>query len=141
MKRRIYPSRNELPVPVEELHLAPSSLDSEETLNLSNHHMLFPIDRYRNDLIFASLRNLERLQVVLLRDQHMIGRTALHSLYRPPVVPSHKKAMEVLEETFLLGEKFKVWDPEAKTHTLIPFSEEHWEALKKGYDKKNEKSG
>ena len=70
----------------------------------------------------------------MLKDQHNMGRTALHSLYGPPAMPTLAQAMEQIEEAYLLEERLKVQTDIGK-YTLRRISPKYFERLKNHYDK------
>lgn len=126
-----YPTRNGLPLSVEEIGLAPSALPLDQQI-LSNHHYLFDGYLYAPDFILNSLRNLETMQIRLAEDQHRLGKTALHNMYGPPPVPSHTVAMNRLDEAFQSGERFKIRIP-IQGYMYLSFSPEHWQTLQEAY--------
>lgn len=133
-----YPTRNNLPIPAEELDLAPSRMNPEREKNWSFHHRHFNSGWYKQDFIFNSLRNLEGEQDTLLRDQHNLGKLALHSLYDPPERPTYRTAMDRLEEAIETGEYFRIWNIKKKCYETIPFDRMCWNALKKYYKAQND---
>lgn len=129
-----YPTRNGLPISTAELGLEPSRMNPDKKRSWSNHHLHFNSGFYKSDFIFNALRNLEGEQEPLLKDQHNLGRVALHALYSPPERPTHAIAMDRLEEGVETGEHFKVWDIRKKKYVTIPFDRACWEALKRYYN-------
>lgn len=138
MEKRPYPTRDGLPVPVEELGLEPSRFNLVHIQNYSNHHYLYGPDFDESDFILSNLRNLEALQILLPKDQHNLGRKALHHLYSPPELPSYKVAMDVLEGCHMTGGRFKLYDTKAERYVYVPFSNTRWKKLQKAYNLKNE---
>ena len=126
-----YPTRNGLPLSVEEIGLAPSVLPIDQQI-FSNHHYLFDGYHYISDFILNSLRNLETMQILLAEDRHRLGETALHTIYGPPPIPSHAVAMNRLDEAFQSGERFKIRIP-SQGYTYFSFSPEHWQTLEEAY--------
>ena len=131
---RPYPTREGLPIPVEEIGLRKSQLNPNKEHNYNNHHIYWARSRYEKDPIYQCLRGLERSQVMMLKDQHNMGRTALHSLYGPPAMPTLAQAMDQIEEAYLLEERLKVQTDIGK-YTLRRISPKYFERLKNHYDK------
>lgn len=139
---RPYPLQdNGQPVPVEELGLEPSRLDPRKFGSLSLHHYWFNSGFYESDFIFNSLRNLKGEHVWMLKDQHNLGRTALHAVYGPMEHPTYEYAMDRLEEAVEVGEPFEVWDRRQKKYKDIEFDRACWAALKRYYNTVTERNG
>lgn len=131
---KAYPTRWGMPLSTAEIELPQSELDPNNDYNWNNHHLFFSASTYRHNLILNSLRNLEKSQERMLKDQHNMGRLALHSLYMPFKPPSLSQAMERLEEAYQDGEQFKVYDQEAKLYLFHDFTPVHYKQLQICYN-------
>lgn len=126
---RAYPTRNGVPVHVDEIGLAPSRLDPSLESSYNNHHYYFESTFYRPDFIFNALRNLEFNQERMLRDQHNMGKLALHTLFGPPERPTYEYAMDRLDIAHQTGERFKIWDKVQKRYVYQDLTDIHWKQL------------
>ena len=101
-----YPTgRNGMSLPVCELELPPSKLDLREDHSWNNHHMQWERRKYGQHLIYQTLRNLDRLQIVLPVDVH----NSLHDKYSPPEMPSLKQASDEIMEAWDELEGIKIY--------------------------------
>ena len=130
---RPYPTRDGLPVSTSELNLPPSRLSPKNEKNFNNHHLFFSKRAYLSDPILTALRNLDRSQEMLPKDQHNLGKLGLHSVYSPPKIPSRKRAMEEIEEAYLNNEKLKIRDRDLGKYALTDISEDYWRQLQDIY--------
>lgn len=126
---KAYPTRYGMPISTRELELSKSRLDPNKQSNHNNHHLHYEAPFYRADFIFNSMRNLEDEQEDMLKDQHNMGRLALHSIFSPPEPPTHKIAMDRLDIAHETGEQFKVYDLEQRKYVYYPFTDIHWKQL------------
>lgn len=126
---KAYPTRFGAPISSTELDLPPSHLNPAVESNYNNHHLYFEAAFYRSDFIFNALRNLEFNQEWMLKDQHNMGRLALHSLYLPPERPTYADAMDRLDEGHEVGERFKVYDHDQHKYVYQNFTDIHWKQL------------
>lgn len=130
-----YPTRNHLPISTRELDLPRSELDPTQRGNTQNHHLYYYSPRYKGNIILNSLRDLDYSQERLARDQHVLGKLALHNVYTDGVpVPPMKIAMDRLEQAFESGEVFKVYDIQERRYVYKRFTKEHWSALQQAYN-------
>ena len=136
-----YPSREGVPVHPDELNLAPSRLDPDSGYNYNNHHLYFNKSSYLGDSIFTDLRNLESSQVRMLKDQHNMGKYALHTLYLPPERPTLEQAMDTLEMAYATGEKLKTWNQNLNLYTTRTYTAERWKRALKEYNRRNRLRG
>lgn len=129
-----YPvDRDNRPVMPHELGLAPSQLDPDLPENWNNHHLRWTAREYASRPVMAPLRLLEFEQVGMLKDQHNMGKLALHYLYLPPPMPTLKQAMNRLEVAYESGERFKVYDKNIWAYTHEEFTRDKWEQIKREY--------
>lgn len=130
-----YPTRNHLPVSTNEIILPKSNLNPYDHKSFHNHHLFYYSGVYRQDVVLNSLRDLEGNQERIFKDQHVLGRLALHNVYRGGVpAPPHRIAMDRLEEGFETGERFKVWSDVDRRYLHHEFTEEIWESLQEYYN-------
>lgn len=130
-----YPTRNHLPVSTEELDLPETRLNINNRKNIQNHHLFYYSGRYKGHIILNSLRDLEGNQEPLPKDQHVLGKFALHNVYRAGVpVPPMDVAMDRLEQGYEGGERFKVWNIKTRRYEYYDFTDEYWQRLKDVYD-------
>ena len=128
-----YPTRDGLPVPVDEVYLPPSRLDPSNEYNYNRHHYYYSARMYERSILLTTLRNLETSQVMMLKDQHNMGRTALHSLYSPPRMPKISRVMEHLEKEKEAGTMLMVGSK--GKYTPRKFSDGIWGQIKRDYDR------
>lgn len=131
---RRYPTRDGLPVPIEELNLRPSQLDPSDPANYNNHHYAFEKKYYESNCLLLTYRCLEGMQEEMLRDQHNIGKLALHSIYSPPQRPALSVVMARIEQAYYGEEQLKVRVRELGGYALREFTEAEYVALKGHYD-------
>ena len=131
---RPYPTREGIPIPVEEVGLRASQLNPRKEHNYNNHHHYWARASYEKTPIHQTLRGLERSQTMMLKDQHNMGKTALHTIFAPPKVPTLKRAMEEIEEAYTLEERLKIQISNGR-YVLRRMSPEYFERLKNHYDK------
>lgn len=131
---KAYPTRDGVPVPTEEVGLAPSRLNPRKESNWNNHHKYWERNLYQQDPILNALRNLERSQEPMLKDQHNIGKTALHSVYGPPHLPTPIQAMEQIDQAYHGNEKLKVWSRDLGRYALYSMSPKYFDELKQHYE-------
>lgn len=130
-----YPTRNGLAISTRELDLPRSELNPADHRNQQNHHLYYYSPRYKGHIILNSLRDLEMNQERLARDQHILGKLALHNVYTDGVpIPPLNVAMDRLEMAYETAEQFKVWDKGAHGYVKHTFTKRHWERLKKAYE-------
>ena len=123
-----YPSERGIPVHPRELDLPPSTMEPDDPTSYSIHHLLFPASWYLGDsAVFATLRNLESLQIKLPLDQHNTGPHALHTKYGPPRKPSVREALAYIERALLCGDNLRYGS--IGRFTLIPLTEAFVELL------------
>lgn len=134
MERPVIPTRGGLPVPTYEIPLPPSHLNPRDHKNYQNHHRHFFSGQYRTNIILNCLRDLEGQQDKILKDQHVLGKFALHNFYAPPPVPILRVAMDRLEEGYETGERFKVWSDPDHRYLNHTFTEEIWQKLQDCYN-------
>lgn len=102
-----WPSRDGLPAPAHEV-LLPESKLPDRPWNKNNHHLLFPRCRYMaGGIIYATLRDLDSMQVDLPKDVHNQGKHTLHTWYQAPHIPSPGRAVDYLLEAFERGEELR----------------------------------
>jgi len=132
--KKPYPIRGGLPVPSYELPLPRTHLDPYNHKSYQNHHRHFFSGWYRSNVILNCLRDLEGNQDRVFKDQHVLGKFAIHNYYDPPPVPLIKTAMERLEEGYETNERFKVWNDPAHTYLHHEFTDEIWDRLQQVYN-------
>lgn len=132
---KAYPTRNGLPISTRELDLPRSNLNPNKRSSTQNHHLFYYSGRFVRNIILNSLRDLEGNQERIFKDQHVLGRLALHNVYRGGVpAPPHRIAMDRLEEGFETGERFKVWSNRDKKYLMHDFTDEIWQHLQDCYN-------
>lgn len=99
-----YPTRNGIPVPVDELHLPESKLNVEKRRNLNNHHSCWPASRFGKCVLLNTLRNLESQQKKIPKDVHLY----LHDTYEPPELPTPLQALTEIQRAAKAGEELNI---------------------------------
>ena len=114
-----YPTRNGITIPPSELELPPSRLDLSKEHSWNNHHRQWERKKYGRCLIYQTLRNLDRLQVVMPVDVH----NALHDIYSPPKMPTLKQASNEIMEAWGEMEGIRIYHGKEKGYVErdIPF--------------------
>ena len=114
-----WPSRNGLPAHPSIVELPPSRLPNREH-NLNNHHLLFPRRRYEmGGIIYATLRDLDAMQVDMPKDVHNTGKNTLHCLYGPPQMPTPGRAVDFILDQFEAGESLRTGTCREPLYTQI----------------------
>lgn len=131
---KAYPSRDGVPVPTAEVGLALSRLNPRKDSNWNNHHKYWERGLYQQDPLLNGLRNLERSQEMMLKDQHNLGKTALHAIFGPPMLPTVDEAMEQFDQAFYNGEKLKVWSRDLGKYALYSISNKYFGEIKDHYE-------
>ena len=114
-----YPTRNGIAIPPSELELPESHLDLRADYSWNNHHMEWERRKYGKHIIYQTLRNLDRLQVVMPVDVH----NALHDTYTPPKMPTLKQASDEIMDAWEEMEGIKIYHGKDKGYVErdIPF--------------------
>ena len=108
-ERKLYPTRNGLPIRIEELGLPETELDIMDPNNFSNHHSCFTGKTF-SSVLLQTLRDLESRQSVQPIDTHKL----IHRKYDGPIPPTPLLALTEIERARDAGERLKVPSPKGE---------------------------
>ena len=116
---RIYPSREGVPIPLEEIDLPESNLDPTVENNFNIHHNLWTKKAMARSAITQTMRDLKKHQFELPKDTH----NWLHRNFSPPKMPTIEQAMKEVMDTYMDFGSMQVYDQAARGYivTDIPF--------------------
>ena len=110
-----YPMRGNMFVHPSELDLPDSHLNTRNPYNSNNHHLAYEARTMARSVILQTVRDLDMNQQVLPKDVH----EALHTIYRPPAVPSPVKMMAVVDDAYQDGRLLRYGSARHPDFTII----------------------
>lgn len=133
---RHYPIDSEgIPLHTWMVRLPESRLDDSKEHNYNLHHLSFEYKKMSRLLITKAFADLLSMHEMMLKDQHNMGRLALHTLWLPPQPPTIQQAMSRVDDAYWAEEKLQIRDPSTKKYIEYPITAEHMNLMQEEYNR------
>lgn len=130
--QRVAPHNEGITVPIFEVGLPRTRLDTSYFENETNHHGQWTARAFGQCAIYQTLRDLDSRQFQAPRDTHNL----YHRMYMPPPMPTLHKALEYIEEAQYNEEKLRYGS--ANTFRKVPISSDLMRILYDEYNNADE---
>lgn len=124
---RVMPNRDGFPVPIRELSLPKSRLDTTQPEALNNHHSLWTARNMGRFAISLANRNLAAYQDIIPVDTHNL----IHARYEPAPMPNPTLLIDRLYEARYSGEQLRMGSAHNPTYKDI--TDEMWQSYMDEY--------